>query len=145
MPCILVLALLYSAFAFGQKDTASLKEFNIADRDTSSYNVVFMKVDVPARVDAGLWRSHLENALLPALERAIRMGLPSGKYVVQVKFLVERDGSISDVAALNDPGFNLAMEAVKILKTGPQWTPGMQNGQKVRTYLTQPITFVVTK
>jgi protein TonB len=66
-----------------------------------------------------------------------------GTYIVQVKFLVEKDGSISDVHALNDPGYGLAKAAEKVLRTSPRWSPGEQNGRKVRSYHTQPITFMI--
>ena len=69
--------------------------------------------------------------------------MKAGTYVVNVRFLVEKDGNISYADALNDPGYGLAKAAVKVLNTGPKWTPGEQNGQKVRSYHTQPITFVI--
>jgi protein TonB len=69
--------------------------------------------------------------------------MKAGTYVVNVRFLVEKDGSINDVHALNDPGYGLAKAAEKVLKTGPRWSPGEQNGRKVRSYHTQPITFVI--
>lgn len=71
--------------------------------------------------------------------------MKAGAYAVQVRFLVERDGSISYVEALNDPGYGLAKAAVKVIKTGPKWRPGEQNGKKVRSFHTQPITFVINE
>jgi protein TonB len=64
---------------------------------------------------------------------------------VQVRFLVERDGSVAEVQALSDPGYGLAKGAVDVLKKGPKWTPGIQNGRQVRSYQTQPITFLLTE
>jgi protein TonB len=107
-------------------------------------NQIFMKVEIEAQVDAKQWRRYLENNLQRYIEDARDQGLPPGQYTVQVKFLVERDGSIADVQSLNDPGYGLAKGAVEVLKKGPRWTPGIQNGQKVRSYRTQPITFVLT-
>jgi protein TonB len=66
-----------------------------------------------------------------------------GTYTVQVKFLVERDGTITDVQALNDPGFGLKKAAEDVVKKGPKWSPGVQNGKQVRSYHTQPITFMI--
>jgi protein TonB len=60
-----------------------------------------------------------------------------------VRFLVERDGSIENVKALNDPGYGLARGAEQVVKSGPKWKPGIQNGNKVRSYHTQPIAFVI--
>ena len=69
--------------------------------------------------------------------------MKAGQYIVNVRFLVERDGSISDVKALNDPGYGLGAASVKVVRTGPKWKAGEQNGRKVRSYQTQPLTFVI--
>ena len=71
--------------------------------------------------------------------------MKAGTYTVNVRFLVEKDGSISDVVALNDPGYGLAKAAEKVVKTGPKWTPGQQGGKTVRSYHTQPINFVIMR
>ena len=104
---------------------------------------VFIKVDIEESVDAKQWIDHLSEVLRPYIEKAARKGMKAGTYTVQVKFLVERDGSINDVQALNDPGYNLAKGAEKAIRTGPKWTAGEMNGKKVRSYHTQPITFVI--
>lgn len=105
--------------------------------------MIFTKIDVEASVDRQQWIDHLTKNLQSPIEKAVRKGMKAGTYTVQVRFLVEKDGSISDVFALNDPGYGLAKAAVKVLKTGPKWKAGEQNGQKVRSYHTQPITFVI--
>jgi protein TonB len=105
--------------------------------------MIFIKTEVEASVDRQQWIDHLTKNLQSPIEKAARKGMKVGTYTVQVKFLVERDGGISDVQALNDPGFGLALAAVKALKTGPKWNPGTQNGKVVRSYHTQPITFVI--
>ncbi len=71
--------------------------------------------------------------------------MKAGQYTVQVRFLVELDGSITNVEALNDPGYGLSKGAVQVVKTGPKWTPGEVGGRKVRSYHTQPITFVISE
>jgi len=106
-------------------------------------NKIFEKVEIEARVDQKLWRRHLESQLARYIEDAASQGMPPGQYTVQVKFLVEKDGSIADVRALSDPGFGLAKGAVEVVKKGPKWSPGEQNGRQVRSYHTQPITFIV--
>jgi len=56
--------------------------------------------------------------------------------------LVLKDGSVTDVKALNDPGFGLAEAAVKTVQNGPKWNPGLQNEKPVNAYHTQPITLI---
>lgn len=106
---------------------------------------VFEKVDVAPRVDIMKWRRQLEKHLQKPVEKAAKLGMKAGHYTVLVRFLVERDGSITDVRAMNDPGYDLAQASVHVVKTGPQWIPGEHNGRKVRSYHTQPITFVISE
>jgi protein TonB len=101
------------------------------------------KVDVEASVDRQQWIDHLTKNLQVPIEKAARKGMKAGTYIVQVKFLVEIDGSISDVHALNDPGYGLAKAAEKVLRTSPKWRAGEVSSKKVRSYHTQPITFVI--
>lgn len=106
-------------------------------------NQIFTKVEIEAQVDQKQWIRHLQTQLQRYIEDAASAGMEPGTYTVQVKFLVERDGSIADVQALNDPGFGLGKGAVEVVKKGPRWSPGVQNGKQVRSYHTQPITFVI--
>jgi len=128
--------LLCAITLFAQNKTSSPPQ-----TDTSA--IIFIKTEVEASVDRQQWIDHLTKNLQSPIEKAAKKGMKAGTYVVQVKFLVEKDGSINDVQALNDPGYGLAMAAVKALKTGPRWEPGEQDGKKVRSYHTQPITFVI--
>ncbi|MGZ3845812.1 MAG: energy transducer TonB [Flavisolibacter sp.] len=106
---------------------------------------VFQQVEIEASVDMDQWIAHLTNNLQRPIERAARKGMQPGTYTVQVKFLVELDGTIADVHALNEPGFDLGKAAEKVVRTGPKWQPGVYKGKVVRSYHTQPITFVIQK
>jgi protein TonB len=60
---------------------------------------------------------------------------------VYVSFVIERDGSITDITVLNDPGYGLGKEAIRVLKSiKTKWTPGILNGKTVRTAYNLPIT-----
>ncbi|HYO21535.1 MAG TPA: energy transducer TonB, partial [Flavisolibacter sp.] len=111
--------------------------------ETAEIDEIFEKVEIEASVNVAHWRRNLETKLIPYIEKAAVSGMKAGHHTVNVRFLVERDGSISDVKALNDPGYGLAQGAVRVVRTGPRWTPGEINGKKVRSYHTQPITFVI--
>ena len=106
---------------------------------------IFTKVEIEAKVDPKQWRRHLESQLQRYIEDAASQGMAPGQYTVNVRFLVERDGSIADVQALNDPGYGLGKGAVDVVKRGPKWEAGIQNGRPVRSYHTQPITFVIAE
>lgn len=60
---------------------------------------------------------------------------------VVVGFVVERDGSITDVNVMRSVDPSLDREAVRVVKNMPRWTPGKQNGSAVRVKYQVPVTF----
>lgn len=71
-------------------------------------------------------------------DQARRMGV-EGRVFVQ--FVIEKDGSITDVVVLKGLGSGLDEEALRVLKGAPKWTPGKQRGRPVRQRMTLPIMF----
>ena len=70
--------------------------------------------------------------------QAKRMGI-EGK--VFVEFVIEKDGSITDVKAIKGIGGGCDQEAERILQTAPKWKPGKQRGKPVRQRMVLPIAF----
>lgn len=60
---------------------------------------------------------------------------------VQIAFIVNKDGSISDVKVLKNATPLLDAEAIRITKSMPNWTPGKDKGKVVRVAYTVPVTF----
>ena len=60
---------------------------------------------------------------------------------VIVTFVVERNGSITDVQVVKSVDPSLDKEAVRVVKAMPHWIPGKQNGSAVRVKFTVPVTF----
>ncbi len=56
-------------------------------------------------------------------------------------FVVERDGSITDVKIARSVDPSLDKEAIRVVKSMPNWIPGKQNGSAVRVKYTLPVTF----
>jgi protein TonB len=133
-----------AATAQAPKDEVLVRTSVDTTTEKNSEKLVFTKVDVEAKVDMQQWRLHLESNLMGPIEKAAKKGMKPGTYTVNVRFLVEKDGSISDVRAINDPGYGLAAASEKVVRTGPKWIAGEQNGRKVRSYHTQPMTFVIS-
>ena len=63
----------------------------------------------------------------------------SGKVVLS--FVVEKDGTLTNIEVLQSPDRSLADEAVRVLKTSPKWEPGQQRNQPVRVKYTLPVDF----
>jgi len=70
--------------------------------------------------------------------QARRMGI-EGK--VFVEFVINRDGSITDVKAIKGIGAGCDEEAVRVVQSAPAWNPGKQRGKPVRQRYVVPITF----
>lgn len=64
---------------------------------------------------------------------------PGLKGQVFVSFVVEKDGSLTDIKILRDIGYGTGKEAERVLRKCPRWTPAEQNGKKVRCSYQIPI------
>lgn len=63
------------------------------------------------------------------------------KVTVNVSFVIERNGTMTDIKVLRNPGYGLGDEAIRVLKSlKTKWKAGMLNGEPVRTQFTLPIT-----
>jgi len=104
---------------------------------------IFTKVEVEAAFPGGdaAWGNYLRRNL--NVEVPGENGAPEGNYTVIVKFVVSRDGSLSDISCENDPGYGICQEAIRVIKKTKNWTPAIQNGRNVNAYRRQPITFSV--
>ncbi|NLA61875.1 MAG: energy transducer TonB, partial [Bacteroidales bacterium] len=60
---------------------------------------------------------------------------------VITNFVVERDGSITDVNVVRGQDPSLDKEAVRVIQTMPRWKPGQQRGKAVRVRFTLPVVF----
>ena len=60
---------------------------------------------------------------------------------VFLKFVIEKDGSVSNIIVLRSIHKLLDNEAIRVVKSMPKWTPGKQKGQIVRSYFTLPVKF----
>jgi len=100
---------------------------------------IFQKVEIESSYPGGpsAWARYL-NRNLRFPDRAVEDGIQG---TVLIQFVVDREGNVSDVTALNDPGGGLAEEAIRIIKKSGKWKPAIQNGRTVKSYKKQPITF----
>ena len=64
-----------------------------------------------------------------------------GRVVVQ--FVVERDGSITDIKIIEHVSPGIDQEATRVFQNSPKWMPGTQYGFPVRAQFTQAITFAL--
>ena len=86
-----------------------------------------------------------QSALLQYLSSNIKYPVVAEENGVQgrviVTFVVEKDGSITDVRVVKSVDPSLDKEAQRVVKSMPKWIPGKQNGSAVRVKYTVPVTF----
>lgn len=99
------------------------------------YIVVDQMPEFPSG-DKGLYQFIADNIKYPA--EAKEEGI---KGRVFVNFIVEPDGSVSDIRVLRGIGGGCDEEAVRVVKSMPRFKPGMQDGETVRVSYTIPVFF----
>lgn len=105
---------------------------DVVEEDNNIYNTagIEVKPDFPGGIEK-FYKFVGKNYQVPEEE-----GL-KGK--VFVSFVVEKDGSLTDIKVIRDIGYGTGKEAIRVLKSCPKWNPGEQNGKKVRVLYSLPI------
>ena len=104
-------------------------------------NKIFTSVEQVPEFTGGLeaFSKYLsKNIRYPAVARE---NGTQGRVIVQ--FVVEKDGSLTDLKVLRSLGDGCDDEAMRVLKASPHWKPGIQNGRPVRCTYTVPISFTL--
>jgi len=97
--------------------------------------------DVEAEFPGGYeeWKKYLLSELKYP-EISLEMG---NQGIVYVTFVIEIDGSVSDVKVLKGVSFDIDREAKRVIRNSPKWIPGRVAKYNVRTRLSIPINFVL--
>ena len=100
----------------------------------------FTKVEIEAQFPGGdaKWSQFVQKEVERHMDELTEDG-QSG--TCEVQFIVDREGNVSNVDALSMKGTKLAEVAVNAIKRGPKWIPAIQNGQPVKAWRRQKITF----
>ena len=105
------------------------------EQDDAVYSIVSEQPSFPGGMQE-MMKFISENRKYPAEAKAKEI---HGKVIVA--FVVERDGSLSDVKIRRGIGYGCDEEAIRLIKSMPKWTPGKQNGKAVRVSFMLPVTF----
>jgi len=110
---------------------------------TEDSNEIFTAVENSAEYPGGIEKfySYLStNIRYPGVARENNV---QGK--VFLTFVVEKDGSLTDIKVLRSLGSGCDEEAMRVVKASKKWKPGMQNGRAVRQQYTVPIAFTLAE
>ncbi len=128
---------------YGTKGKNGVVEITMKKNELTSHKEpIFEQAQEPASIDPLEWRRFLEKELKMVAE-AIALQGALGTYVVQVHFVVNKDGSLADIKSLNNPGFELDKKIMQIVRNSPRWIPAKQNGITVSSYANKNITVAV--
>lgn len=124
-------------------DSTSIPEMVIEDDSKEEYidpNKIWVGIiESPAEPVGGIdafYRFIGKNLKYP--RTAKRMNI-QGRVFVQ--FVVDKDGSLTDIKAIKGLGGGCNEEAVRVFKKAPKWRPGKQRGRPVRVRMVMPIVF----
>ena len=117
------------------RDEIATPEPPKAVEDNQIFEIVEQRPTFPGG-DAALMAWLSQNIKYPVI--AAENGV-QGRVIVQ--FVVEKDGSITDVKVAKSVDPSLDKEASRVIKSMPQWIAGRQNGSPVRVRFTVPVTF----
>lgn len=132
----------YPFLSFLPRNRESLKVTPKAERVNDSIpedEKVFLVVERQAEFPGGMaamYKFIQKNLKYPALAR--RMGIEGKVFVI---FMVEKDGSVTNVKIHTGINADLDKEAIRIVSMFPKWKPGMQNGKSVKSQFVLPVPF----
>lgn len=125
-----------SFFSFRkQSDAGSQSSSTSSEEGSKIYDMVEQMPQFPGG-QAYMFQYISRNTKYPPEAERNRI---TGK--VLCTFVVERDGSITDVNVVKSVHPALDKEAIRVIKAMPRWIPGKQNGSAVRVKYTIPVTF----
>jgi TonB family protein len=118
-------------------DNSQLIEGSSVDNTGKTY--VYTKREITPEYEGG------EKAFAKFLQRNVRYPKKAKENNIQgsvyISFVIEKNGKLTDIKAVRDPGGGLGDEGVRVLALSPNWTPGLQYGRPVKVQYTVPINF----
>jgi len=124
-----------------EKPSIAEKPSDMPQKDTTVDKKIFTSVEQVPEFPGGMqaFGSFLsKNIKYPEF---MRKNAIEGKVITS--FIVEKDGSLTDIKIVRAIGNGADEEALRVLKMSPKWTPGIQNGKPVRVSYTVPISFAL--
>ena len=115
--------------------TASAQKTVVSQKNQKVYDVAEQMPEYPGGMPA-MFEFLMKNLQYPKDAEKQKV---EGR--VMVMFVVETDGSISDVKVAKKTFPSLDAEAVRVVQSMPKWTPGRDKGKVVRVQYTLPVSF----
>ncbi|MCK9163518.1 MAG: energy transducer TonB [Bacteroidales bacterium] len=114
-------------------------EIKIEEEEVQEEKVIFTVVEQEASFPGGIQK--LNEYLGKSIKYPQQAKETGTKGRVMLTFVVERDGSITDIKVLRDIGSGCGEEAKRVVKEMPKWQPAKQRGKAVRQQFVLPVSF----
>jgi periplasmic protein TonB len=127
------LPIIFSNICLAQKMQASVE----------NSDPVATRTDIAAEFPGGqkVFLKYMERNMDQSVPKTA--GAPAGTYVVEIEFVIDKTGDLSEFKPLTNLGYGMEAEAVSFLKHGPKWKPAVQNDRLVKSSFRQSFVFVV--
>lgn len=138
LPVIIIVVVFYCAFSFDLVNASNVSALSPDSLSVASDNIYYSVEEMPQFRDGtvGSWIGQHLKYPPEAMERNIQGN-------VYVQFVVEKDGSISNIRIARGPDSLLNNETLRVMRLMPAWKPGKQKGECVRVGYTFPISFTL--
>lgn len=112
-------------------------------QDTTNVEKVWLRSEVMPKFQGGDLRD-FRDWVMARLRYPAEAAKNNIQGMVTMKFVVEKDGSIGNVEVARSPDSQLSEEAERVILSSPKWTPGEQDGEKVRVTYMLPVVFKIS-
>ncbi len=117
-------------------ETAKISDQHLEDS-------VLRKVEIEAKFPGGddQWNQYVKQEIEKHIDKLSRNKKSNG--TCEIQFIVDKDGSITNVEALSLKNSLLAKILINAIKEGPKWIPAFQHGKVVKAWRRQKVTFLL--
>ena len=100
---------------------------NVPDKSDLIYDIKGIDVKPEFPGSATEFNTYLDKNFIKPADK------PKMKGKIYFTFIIEKDGSLSDIKVIRDLGYGTAEEALRVIKTKTKWNPGKYKNKEVRT------------
>ena len=114
---------------------------SIETMDTTVYTIVDSVATFPGGRAA--WIKFVENNLNASI--GVENGARKGNYNVIIRFIVTKEGILTDFVPITKLKHGFEEEVIRVLKLSPNWIPAKKNGVSVNSWVEQNQVFIILK
>ncbi|MFA7082779.1 MAG: energy transducer TonB [Bacteroidales bacterium] len=119
--------------------SVSKVEIKVEEEEVQEEKTIFTVVEQEATFPGG--NEKLNEYLAKSIKYPQQAKETGTRGKVMLTFVIERDGSITDIKVLRDIGSGCGEEARRVVKEMPKWQPAKQRGKAVRQQFVLPVSF----